>query len=108
LRTSPHDPLKAFFLSGTGVAHYYAHRYEEGVEWAKKAVRERPEFAAAWRILCANLAQAGKTAELRQSLDKLLQVQPNISIAWIEKYVPYTDRAMPHFLDGMRKAGVPE
>jgi len=41
-------------------------------------------------------------------LDKLYEVQPNISAAWIEKHVPYRDRAMPHFLDGMRKAGLPE
>ena len=108
LRTSPHDPLKAFFLSGTGVAHYYAHRYDEAIDWARKAVRERPEFAAALRILCASLAQAGKTEELPQALKKLYEVQPNISIAWIEKYVPYTDRAMPHFLDGVRKAGLPD
>ena len=105
---SPHDPLKAFFLSGTGVAHYYAHRYDEAIDWARKATLERPEFAAALRLLCASLAQAGRMEELPQALGKLHEVQPNISIAWIEKYVPYTDRAMPHFLDGMRKAGLPE
>jgi len=41
-------------------------------------------------------------------LDKLYEVPPNISIAWIEKHVPYTDRAMPHFLDGVGKAGLLE
>ena len=41
---SPHDPLKAFFYSGTGVAHYYAGRYGEAVEWAQNAIRERPRF----------------------------------------------------------------
>ena len=39
-------------------------------------------------------------------MKKLYEVQPNVSIAWIERYVPYTARAMPHFLDGMRKAGL--
>ena len=37
---------------------------------------------------------------------RLRDIQPNISIAWIEQYVPYTARAMPEFLDGMRKAGL--
>jgi hypothetical protein len=37
---------------------------------------------------------------------RLREIQPNISIAWIERNVPYTPRAMPHFLDGMRKAGI--
>ena len=33
-------------------------------------------------------------------------MQPNLSIEWIKERVPYTARAMPHFLDGMRKAGI--
>jgi len=106
LRMSPHDPLKAFFYSGTCVAHYYAHRYDDAVEWGRKAIRERPGFTAAHRILCASLAQAGRTAEARQAMSRLRQVQPGLSIAWIKHYVPYTARAMPHFLEGMRKAGL--
>jgi tetratricopeptide (TPR) repeat protein len=106
LRMSPHDPLKAFFYSGTGVAHYYAHRYEKAIEWASKAILERPGFTAAHRILCASLAKAGKTEQAKAAMAKLRKVQPNISIAWIEQHVPYTERAMPHFLDGMRKAGL--
>lgn len=106
LRMSPHDPLKAFFYSGTGVAHYYAQRYEEAIEWGQKAIGERPGFSAAHRILCASLAQAGKKRETRAAMAKLREAQPNISISWIEQHVPYTERAMPHFLDGMRKAGL--
>jgi TolB-like protein/tetratricopeptide (TPR) repeat protein len=106
LRMSPHDPLKAFFYSGTCVAHYYAHRYDEAIEWGNKAIVERPGFAAAHRILCASLAQAGRTKQARAAMAKLREVQPNISIAWIEQHVPYTERAMPHFLDGMCKAGL--
>ena len=106
LRISPHDPLKAFFCSGTGVAHYFARRYDEAVEWARNAIRERPEFTAGRRILCASLAQAGRTGEAKKELAALLRLQPNLSIAWMEKHVPYTARAMPHFIEGMRMAGV--
>lgn len=106
VRLSPHDPLKAFFYGGTGVAHYYARRYDEAVEWASKAILERPGFAAAHRLLCAALAQAGRVAEVAAAIAKLRAVQPNVSIAWIEKYVPYTDAAMPHFIQGIRKAGL--
>lgn len=106
LRMSPNDPVKAFFYSGTGVAHYYGRRYDEAVEWIRKAIRERPGFSAAHRILCASLAQSGKEKETRTAMAKLREVQPNVSIAWVEQHVPYTERAMPHFLDGMRKAGL--
>jgi TolB-like protein/Flp pilus assembly protein TadD len=106
LRMSPHDPLRAFFYSGTGVAHYYASQYSDAVEWARKAIRERPEFAAAHRILCASLAQADRAEETKQAMKKLRKVQPNVSISWIKRYVPYTSRAMDQFLDGMSKAGL--
>ncbi len=106
LRMSPHDPLKAFFYSGTGVAHYYAGRFDEAVEWARNAVRERPGFTASRRILCASLAQAGRIDEAHEEMATLRTMQPNLSIAWIEQHVPYTARAMPHFIEGMRKAGL--
>ncbi|MHA1530033.1 MAG: adenylate/guanylate cyclase domain-containing protein [Alphaproteobacteria bacterium] len=106
LRMSPHDPLKAFFFSGTGVTHYYAGRFDEAVEWARNAVRERPGFTASQRILCASLAQAGRIDEAHEEMATLRAMQPNLSIAWIEQHVPYTARAMPHFVEGMRKAGL--
>jgi TolB-like protein len=106
LRISPHDPLKAFFCSGTGVAHYFACRYEEAVKWGRRAIRERPEFWAARRILCASLAQAGLTGEANEEVAALRRFQPDLSISWMEKHVPYTARAMPHFIEGMRKAGI--
>jgi TolB-like protein/cytochrome c-type biogenesis protein CcmH/NrfG len=106
LRMSPHDPLRAFFCSGTGVAHYYGGRYEEAVNWARTAIQLRPGFTAAHRILCASLAMAEREEETRAAMAKLRQLQPNISVEWIKQYVPYTARAMPHFLEGMHKAGL--
>jgi len=104
-RMSPNDPLIAVFYSGMCTANYFAHRYDEAIEWGRKAIRERPGYTAAHRILCASLAMAGRTEDAEAAAATLRQLQPNISIAWIEQHVPYTPQAMPHFLDGMRKAG---
>jgi adenylate cyclase len=106
IRMSPHDPLRAYCYSGTGVAHYLAGRYQEAVEWGMKSIHQRPGFTAAYRILCASLAQAGMTEETREMTARLREMQPNVSIAWCETHVPYTRRAMHHFLEGMRKAGI--
>jgi len=37
---------------------------------------------------------------------KLREMRPKVSIAWRETHVPYTPRAMAHFLDGTREAGI--
>ena len=105
-RMSPHDPLIAFFYSGMCAAHYFGRRFDEAVEWGRKSIQQRPGFIAGQRILCASLAQAGRTEELRAAVARLRELQPDISIAWLKEHVPYTPRAIAHFLDGMRKAGV--
>ena len=106
LRMSPHDPLKAFFNSGTGVTYYYEDKFDTAAEWARRAIHLRPDFIAAHRILVAALAQAERKEEAALAMARLRELQPDLTIDWVKEKVPYTDRAMPHFLAGMRKAGL--
>lgn len=106
IRMSPHDPQNAIFNVGIAVTHYLAGRYTEAVGFGRKAVQLREGSTAGHRIYIASLAQAGQLAEARTALEHLRELQPNISIAWIEQHVPYTAGPMAKFLDGMRKAGL--
>ena len=103
---SPHDPQNAVFNMSLAVAHYLAGRYGEAIGFARKALQQRFGMAAAHRICVASLAQAGQLDEARAALDRLKEIQPDISIAWIEKNIPYRPGPMAKFLDGMRKAGL--
>jgi adenylate cyclase len=106
MRMSPHDPQNSMFNVGLAVAHYLAGRYDEAVDFGRKSLQQRAGFIAGHRIYIASLAQAGHIDEARASLQRLKEVQPNLSIEWIEKYVPYTSRTMGKFVEGMRKAGL--
>jgi adenylate cyclase len=106
IRMSPHDPQNAIFYVGLAAAHYVTGRYTEAVAFGRKAIQQRTNFTGSHRIYCASLAQAGQLAEARAELARLKELQPEISIAWIEKYVPYTTDSMAKFLEGMRKAGL--
>ena len=106
IRMSPHDPQNAIFYVGLAVAHYLAGRYTEAVNFGRKSLQQRDGMTGGHRIYCASLAQAGQIDEARAALQRLKELQPNISIAWIEQYVPYTPSQMPKFLEGMRKAGL--
>ena len=105
-RMSPHDPLIAFFYAGMCAAHYFARRFDEAIEWGRNSIQQRPGFIPGHRILCASLAQAGRMEELHAAMAQVRELQPDITIAWLEEHVPYTPRATAHYLDGMRKAGV--
>jgi len=52
------------------------------------------------------LAQDGQTDEARTALDRLKELQPEISVAWIEENAPWTAVPMPKYVEGMRKAGL--
>jgi adenylate cyclase len=106
IRMSPHDPQNAIFNTGLAVAHYLAGRYSEAIGFGRKAVQQRTAFTGGHRIYCASLAQAGQLEDARAELERLRELQPDISIAWIEKYGPYTPGPMAQFLEGMRKAGL--
>jgi adenylate cyclase len=106
IRMSPHDPQNAVFNVALAAAHYLEGRFTEAVGFGRKATQQRPELSGGHRIYVASLAQAGQIDEARVALQRLKELQPSISIAWIERYVPYTAGTMGKFLDGMRKAGL--
>jgi hypothetical protein len=65
-------------------------------------LQQRDGLIAAHRH--SSLAQAGQMDDARASLQRLRELQPNTSTAWVDKYVPYTPGSMIKFLAGLRKA----
>jgi adenylate cyclase len=108
VRMSPRDPQNSMFNMALAVAHYLAGRYTDAVGFGRRSVQQREGLIAGHRMYIASLAQSGQINEARASLQRLKELQPNISIAWIEEYVPFTAGPMAKFIEGMRKAGVPE
>jgi adenylate cyclase len=106
IRMSPHDPQNTIFNTGLAVAHYLAGRYPEAVKYSRKTLQQRSAFTAGYRIHCASLAQNGQIDEAREALARLKEMHPDLSIAWIEKNVPYTSGPMTKFVEGMRLAGL--
>jgi TolB-like protein len=106
IRMSPHDPQNAIFNTGLAVVHYLEGRYAKAVEYSSKSLQQRSAFTAGNRIHVASLAQNGQIDEACGALARLKEMHPDLSIAWIERNVPYTAGPMAKFLEGMRKAGL--
>jgi adenylate cyclase len=106
IRMSPHDPQNTIFNTGLAVTHYLNGFYGKAVEYSSKTLQQRSAFTPGHRIHVASLAQNGQLDEAHQALARLKIMHPGLSIAWIEKNVPYTTEPMTKFLDGMRKAGL--
>jgi len=106
LRMSPHDQQNAIFNVGLAAAHYLNGQFAEAISCSRNAVQQRSGWTPGHRIYCASLAQAGQLDEAHAALDRLKELQPDISIEWIAQNVPYTPGPMEKFLEGMRKAGL--
>ncbi|MCV2870327.1 tetratricopeptide repeat protein [Defluviimonas sp. WL0002] len=107
-RMNPRDPFSNIYLAPKGAALYTARHYDEAVTWAREAVRMRPGYLGGHRLLCAALAQTGRLDEAREALKELLSLRPDADLAWVRASVPYTERTMEHFIEGLRRAGLPE
>jgi TolB-like protein len=110
-RLSPRDPARVLLhLSRSWVAILVG-RYEESVLSARKMVESNPDFPTGWRHLAADYGQLGRHEEARQAVARLRRLVPNASIASTRARVPFapqSEDAMERFLDGLRKAGLPE
>jgi tetratricopeptide (TPR) repeat protein len=106
-RLSPRDHTQAAHLSVEGLCHLVAGRYADAVTSERRAVQLRPNFGTAWRTLTAAAGLVGDLELARNGLAECKRLQPNVSVAWIEKYYPLIrveDRA--RYIEGLRRAGL--
>ncbi len=107
-RLSPRDTFSIGSFAHAGV-EFGAGRYEQAVEWARKTVEVTPEFPGGWRYLAGSLAFLGRLEEARAAKDQLLRLMPHENLRLVRAALPSVNRdRMDRFVDGMRKACVPE
>jgi adenylate cyclase len=87
-----------------GVAFIGLGRFDEAVAAAKKAVRQNRRYSVTHRCLASALAHLGRETEAREAAAGLLELEPSFRISeWAaERWLPQI------YIDGLRKAGLPE
>ncbi|MFP6732644.1 MAG: winged helix-turn-helix domain-containing tetratricopeptide repeat protein [Rhodospirillales bacterium] len=108
IRLSPRDAEIGRFYARLMISHFCLGQYEEAIEWGRKAV-QYPNAVWARAILTSVYAHFGAMDEAERMLAVARERHPQLSISFIRDV-----GAMPHpeynalFIDGLRKAGVPE
>ena len=109
MRLSPLDPIAFHMQASTALAHLLAGRYDEASSWAERALRERPDDCRAMRILAASSALAGRLEEAHAAIARLRRREPACRISDLEdRLSPFRKQDLARYLDGLRKAGLPE
>ena len=109
VRLSPRDLLRDEFELFYGFAHFQMGNYAEAADYAASAISLRPGHAYPYRILAASSALAGDQERAVATIEEILGLTPglNIALATMQSvFVPDDDRE--RFINGLRKAGLPE
>jgi adenylate cyclase len=109
LRLNPHDPSLWTFLTGRALALLLLQRYAEAADGARRATRLPTANFLAWAALVSALGHLGEADEARAALESVQQLRPDFSCSLMGRLFRFrqeTERDC--FLDGLRKAGVPE
>jgi len=109
MRLSPLDPEMVRMQAGMAAAHLIAGRFEVASSWAEKALRELPGFGLPCGIGAASYALAGRMEEAARAIQHLRRIAPHMHIANLQDWIPFRrPRDLELFVDGLRKAGLPE
>ncbi|MBT4490912.1 MAG: hypothetical protein HOK30_01075 [Rhodospirillaceae bacterium] len=105
-RLSPRDPSASVWQILYNMGLYGAKRYDDVVRGATEAIGTNPDFAGLYRQRAAALAMLGRMDEAREDIKQVLRLDPGNSIK-IMRETPFW-RDIEPFLEGLRKAGLPE
>ncbi len=107
MRLDPKDPNMWATRSYMAIAHFAAGRYDDAVEWVRRALEQRPDFPVACGVLAASLAHLDRLHEARTAFTELLRVQPGFSASTVDLLLSSADPDVAErFVDGLHKAGL--
>lgn len=108
LELAPSDGLAFNNFYGIGVAHFNAGRFREAAQWQRRALAEQPQLAWIHRTLCPAYMFAGASDEAADSLRRLRQGYPDLTLAKVPDGLPPLPPATRERLVGaLHELGLP-
>ena len=110
VRLSPYDPRVSSFLEMRAWALLVMGRYEEAASSARMSVRKPNADLWAYATLSAALGHLDLLDEARTVRQELLKRKPDYSLSFVRRFVYYNKNSahLKRYIDGLRKAGLPE
>ncbi|MDH3688141.1 MAG: adenylate/guanylate cyclase domain-containing protein [Gammaproteobacteria bacterium] len=109
MRLSPRDPLMWAFVASKAIALILLGRYDEGLDWARKAQRQPSTAIWAFMPEVSALGLLGRIDEARAALERVKRIKPDVSCAFVDQALAFTHATdRDHFVSGLVKAGLKE
>jgi TolB-like protein/class 3 adenylate cyclase/tetratricopeptide (TPR) repeat protein len=108
LRLSPLDPLRVYAWNGSAFALFHLGRYDEGCAAAAKSLQFTSN-AHTLAALIINAVGAGRAAEAREAVARLVELQPGFRTSHVHEAFPVrSPDERDRIASTLREAGVPE
>ncbi len=103
---NPYHPV--WYLWKLGRAYYVVRRYGEALIPLREALNRSPKFKRARVTLLAAYGQTSRLEEAAAQLKELLADHPEASLEQEAQWAYMSEEERSHWLEGLRKAGLPE
>jgi len=112
IRLSPRDPVLWGTMCFRSIASNLLHQYEEATQWARRVLIEpRAAEGGYWpyAVLASALGNLDQLNEAHEAMGEALQRKPDLSLTYLKTTLPTKQPdGLDTYLDGLRKAGLPE
>jgi adenylate cyclase len=109
LRLSPLDPMMWAYLASKAIALTLLGKFEEAITLSQRSQRQANSAIFSHLAEISALGHLGRSDEARDAIRRAGQKKRDLSIAYVDQTLPISEpRCRQTFLDGLRKAGLPE
>ena len=111
LRLSPRDPHAYLWCMFAGLAKFQLGEVEEAIAWMRRSIDANRSFPSSHFLLAAAFARLGRLPEARSEARAGLSLNPAFTISRFRASAPSEPFAVAEqerYVEGLRKAGVPE
>ena len=104
------DPFPSIFqYIALGRSYLLKHQYEKALVEYNKAYQQSPDSPLVLKDLASAYGLLGRKDEARDKADRVLEIDPDFSLHKFSRMSPFKNQSDTDlFVEGLRKAGIPE
>ncbi len=107
LYLAPSGPF--FYLWIEGRCLFMLERYDEALERFERVAEQNPAFVNGLKSLAATQAHLGRIDDAKWTVEEILLLQPDDTLAKERKWLSYTqEEDIQRYIEGLRLAGIPK
>ncbi len=108
LEISPASIMTYEVLEGLSLSHLLMGDYEEAATWAQRSLAVNAQWPATYWNLASAYGHLGRAADAADAVNRLLTLAPSHRLSHFARTEPRYETRYRIFVDGLRKAGLPE